>query len=38
MLTLYQRQKIYVQDRIRAENSRIFELLHSRQGLVYVSG
>ena len=33
-----QRQKIYVQDRIRAESGRIFELIHSREGLVYVSG
>ncbi|KAI9659437.1 MAG: NAPDH-dependent diflavin reductase [Bathelium mastoideum] len=33
-----QKQKIYVQDRIRAASNRIFHLLHFRSGLVYVSG
>lgn len=33
-----QRQKVYVQDRIEAEATKIFEFLHSRRGLVYVSG
>ncbi|KAF2232648.1 NADPH dependent diflavin oxidoreductase-like protein 1 [Viridothelium virens] len=33
-----QRQKIYVQDRIKEEATRVFELLYTRGGLVYVSG
>ncbi|KAI9711996.1 MAG: NAPDH-dependent diflavin reductase [Bogoriella megaspora] len=33
-----QRQKIYVQDRIKTEARKVFELLYFCQGLVYVSG